>query len=118
MNFQLKPLNSSTSLLILQGSLIEQHTLFDTFQQISDITEPGNLNFIIDLSEVKVINSAGLNLLIHLLTKSRNAGGETILIHLSEQLNNVLIITKLNSIFTLAPNLETALSILETPARF
>ncbi len=118
MNFQLKPVNSTTMLLTLEGSLIEQHKLSNTLDQIWEITEPENLNFIIDLSGIENMNSSGLNLLIHLLTKSRNAGGETILIHLPQRLNNLLVMTKLNNVFTIAPNLEAALNILEEPASF
>ena len=118
MRFQFTPLNSSTMLLSLEGSLIEQHNLSKTLEQISEITEPDYLNFIIDLSGIETMNSTGLNLLIHLLTKSRNAGGETILICVPERLNNLLVMTKLNNVFTVAPNLEAALNILEEPASF
>ncbi len=105
-------------LLSLEGSLIEQHNLSKTLEQISEITEPDHLNFIIDLSNIETMNSSGLNLLIHLLTKSRNAGGEAILICVPERLNNLLVMTKLNNVFTVAPNLEAALNILEEPASF
>jgi len=118
MRFQFTPLNSSTMLLSLEGSLIEQHNLSKTLEQISEITEPDHLNFIIDLSNIETMNSSGLNLLIHLLTKSRNAGGEAILICVPERLNNLLVMTKLNNVFTVAPNLEAALNILEEPASF
>jgi len=53
----------------------------------------------INLSDVNYIDSSGLGLLIVLLTKFRNKGGDVVLINLSEHVKNLLLITKLNSIF-------------------
>jgi anti-sigma B factor antagonist len=55
----------------------------------------------VDLSKVRYMNSNGLGILITLLTKFRNKDGELVLIHPSEQISKLLMITKLNSIFTI-----------------
>ena len=54
---------------------------------------------VINLEHVKYMDSSGLGILITLLTKFRNKGGEVVLENLSEQVKKLLIITKLNSIF-------------------
>ena len=41
-------------------------------------------------------------MLVSLLTKFRNRGGELVLINPSEHMRKLLIITKLNAIFTIA----------------
>lgn len=56
----------------------------------------------IDLSAVRFINSTGIGVLVSVLTKFRNQGGELVLINPSEQLQKLLLITKLNAIFTIA----------------
>lgn len=56
----------------------------------------------IDLSNVRFINSSGIGVLVSLLTKFRNRGGELVLINPSEHMHKLLIITKLNAIFTIA----------------
>ena len=66
-------------------------------------------NLIIDMADVSYIDSSGLNLLLILLTKSRNIGGETVLINLSTLVQNLLIVTKLNSIFPIFDSLDMAL---------
>jgi anti-sigma B factor antagonist len=67
----------------------------------------------VDLSQVRYMNSNGLGILITLLTKFRNKDGELVLIHPSDQISKLLMITKLNSIFTIAPDGEAAVKLLE-----
>lgn len=68
----------------------------------------------VDLSQVRYMNSNGLGILITLLTKFRNKDGELVLIHPSEQISKLLMITKLNSIFTIAEDSDMAIKVLET----
>ena len=68
----------------------------------------------VDLSQVRYMNSNGLGILITLLTKFRNKDGELVLIHPSEQINKLLIMTKLTSIFAITEDSTTALKMLET----
>jgi anti-sigma B factor antagonist len=67
----------------------------------------------VDLSQVRYMNSNGLGILITLLTKFRNKDGELVLIRPSEQINKLLIITKLTSIFTITEDDTAAVKILE-----
>ncbi len=62
----------------------------------------------IDISEVRFINSSGIGVLITILTKFRNVEGEVVLINPSEQVKKLLIITKLNAIFTIVNDREEA----------
>ncbi|WP_205503055.1 STAS domain-containing protein [Rufibacter psychrotolerans] len=67
----------------------------------------------VDLSNVRFINSTGIGVLVSLLTKFRNRGGELILINPSEHIRKLLIITKLNAIFTIAENDTNAVQLLK-----
>jgi len=51
------------------------------------------------LKELSYINSTGINVLINLLTKARNAGGELAICNINESIKKLLIISKLNTIF-------------------
>ena len=53
----------------------------------------------IDLSKVNFMNSTGLTLLLFILTKFRNKGGDVELVHVPEKVEKLLIATKLASIF-------------------
>ena len=68
----------------------------------------------VDLSQVRYMNSNGLGILITLLTKFRNKDGELVLIHPSEQISKLLMITKLSSIFAIAEDSASAIKMLET----
>jgi anti-sigma B factor antagonist len=57
------------------------------------------LTCIIDISGLRYINSSGIGVLITILTKFRNKGGEVYLMKPSESVKKLLAITKLNAIF-------------------
>jgi len=58
----------------------------------------------IDLSHARFMDSSGMGVLVSLLTKFRNRGGELVLIKPSDHIRKLLIVTKLNAIFTIAEN--------------
>jgi anti-sigma B factor antagonist len=58
----------------------------------------------VDLSNVRFMDSSGMGVLVSLLTKFRNRGGELVLIKPSDHIRKLLIVTKLNAIFTIAEN--------------
>jgi anti-sigma B factor antagonist len=55
------------------------------------------------------MNSSGIGVLITLLTKFRNHEGEMVLIKPSETIRKLLIITKLNKIFSINETREAAI---------
>jgi anti-sigma B factor antagonist len=86
--------------LHIQGDLIGDEVGPKLVEVVSDAILDGAKTFVIDLSEVRYISSSGIGLLITMLTKMRNAGGEVYLTAPSEHVKKLLIITKLNNIFT------------------
>jgi len=48
------------------------------------------------------MNSSGLNTLIQLLTKARVAGGEAVLYNMNKKINELILITKLHTLFKIA----------------
>ncbi|MGE5498835.1 MAG: STAS domain-containing protein [Syntrophothermus sp.] len=72
-------------------------------QELSDLLhkliEEKKLHVIIDLSDVKFMNSSGLGMLISSLTTMKNGGGNLKLANATEKIYSLLIITKLVSIF-------------------
>ena len=92
----------------LQGDLIASPDSQQLLDLVSNSINESVLLCAIDLSNVRFINSSGIGVLVSLLTKFRNRGGELILIKPSEHIRKLLIITKLNAIFTIAENDEFA----------
>ena len=92
--------------LYVQGDLIGDEVGPKLVEIVSDSIQEGAKIFVIDLSEVRYISSSGIGLLITMLTKMRNVGGEVYLTSPSEHVKKLLIITKLNNIFTVFESVE------------
>jgi anti-sigma B factor antagonist len=92
--------------LHIQGDLIGDEVGPKLVEVVSDAILDGAKTFVIDLSEVRYISSSGIGLLITMLTKMRNAGGDVYLTAPSEHVKKLLIITKLNNIFTVYDSVE------------
>lgn len=106
-------LQNEVLLIRLEGDMIggpETQRLMDIANTTID---DSMLLSAVDLSNVRFINSSGIGVLVSLLTKFRNRGGELILINPSEHIHKLLIITKLSAIFTIAENDATAIQLLK-----
>lgn len=99
--------------LSLQGDLIGEDNGMDIIAMINDHIQNGVRSCIIDISGLRYINSSGIGVLITILTKFRNKGGEVCLLKPSESVQKLLIITKLNAIFQIASSEEEALEVLK-----
>lgn len=89
----------------------ENHRLLKEIEGM--IIEDSHKYFIISLEELEFINSVGLSFLIAVLTKSRNAGGETIIVNVNEKITQLLVMTKLHSIFTVCDSTEDGIKTLQ-----
>lgn len=96
-------------LLSLKGHVLEEFQLEELYNKMNALLDEGVRSFIVDLANISHMNSSGLNLLIRLLTKCRNKSGEMILCNLPSKIENLLIISKLSSIFEIEKDLHTAI---------
>lgn len=96
----------------LIGTLISKPQVQGLLDEIDFQFNEGLKKVIIDLSEMKYMNSTGLNILINILTQSRNKGGEVIIANVPEKINNLLIITKLNNVFNIVKDINAAKEII------
>ncbi len=94
----------------LTGDLLGEKTGPELVGFINDQISRKIINAVIDISEVRYINSSGIGVLITILTKFRNKGGEVVLVNPSEHVKKLLVITKLNAIFSIVESKEEALS--------
>ena len=97
-------------IITLKGDLIGEENGQSITGELEKYNGNGNLNVIIDISDVRYINSSGIGVLITLLTKVRNKGGELCLINPSESVQKLLIITKLQAIFKVFATIPEAKS--------
>jgi anti-anti-sigma factor len=109
-NFEKK---ENYALIVIEGSLL---SVFDGTEMLETVDKElaEFKNFVVDMSKVNHLSSEGLNVLLNLLTKSRNAGGDTFLCNLSTHVQSLFIITKLSNIFTITKNKKQAVEKLKT----
>jgi anti-sigma B factor antagonist len=107
LNYQLDK-KSSAHVLYLQGDLIGDEIGPKLVELVTDAINDHIMHFVIDLNEVRYISSSGIGVLITMLTKMRNVGGEVYLTSPSEHVSKLLIITKLNNIFTVFDSVDEA----------
>ena len=111
MNFKSKAKND-VHILYLEGNLIASSDGIKILETVDTQTAGGCNKFVVDLSDLKYLNSTGLSILITILTKVRKAGGEVVVINIPDNVKQLLIITKLNTIFIMAENLDKAMELL------
>jgi anti-sigma B factor antagonist len=93
----------------LKGNLMDRSQTTELLDEIENQILNGINSFIISMEEFKYMNSTGLNTLVTILTRSRKSGGDTVICNLSPKINELLLITKLNTVFTVCNNIENAI---------
>ncbi len=88
----------------LSGDFLGSTDTAQLLQSVNDHLGEALNQCAVDLSEIRYINSTGIGVLVSLLTKFRSRGGEMVLISPAAHPAKMLAITKLNNIFTVAPD--------------
>ena len=68
-------------------------------EHINELLEEGHLNFVLNLKDVRYIDSFGLGQLIITWTSVRSRGGQLILLRPTDHVQTLFHITKLNGVF-------------------
>ncbi len=83
----------------LAGDLVGPPDTASLLQAVSDHLGAAVVSRAVDLSEIRCINSAGIEVLVSMLTKFRTRGGEMVLTNPADHPRKVLALAKLNNIF-------------------
>lgn len=76
---------------------------------IQDLVAAGKRHLLLNLEAVSWINSTGVGILIDGFSTLQRAGGKLKLVHVSERIESLLMITKLSTIFESYPCEDEAL---------
>ena len=99
-------IKDNTLILKLSGDLIGEDNGANILDKVNTAIQDQLRVCIIDISKLRYINSSGIGVLITILTKFRNKGGEVYLMKPSETVQKLLVITKLNAIFQIIQSEE------------
>jgi anti-anti-sigma factor len=103
---------SNYALISLSGNLIEKGQAISLLEKAEELVQQNCVLWAIDLDKLIYMNSSGLNTLIQLLTKARVAGGEAVIYNMNKKINELILITKLHTLFKIADTETDAISML------
>lgn len=97
-------------ILTLKGDLIDKNQADTLIQEVNETILNNHIRFVVDLGNLKYLNSSGLTILIQILTKARKAGGEAVIANVGKRIKELLVITKLNTVFTVTDSVEEGIT--------
>jgi anti-sigma B factor antagonist len=77
---------------------------------LHEFVQRGRKHVVVDLGQVTSMNSTGLGILISGLTTMRNTGGDLKLANVTERIQNLLMITKLRTVFEAFETVDKAVA--------
>lgn len=112
MKFNIQRKNN-VNILSLEGNLISEYDNKSLLEEIDATITNKSSKFVIDLTNLRSLNSSGLGILITILTKARKAGGDVVIANVSDAIQKLLLITKLNTVFVIAESFDDAVKKLD-----
>ena len=78
--------------------------------KVQSLIQQGSKNIVIDLGGVSYVDSAGLGQLVHAYATTKNKGGALKLLNVTKKLQDLLVVTKLLTVFDTFDSESAALS--------
>lgn len=100
---------SDPVILSLKGDPLGERDAFILRQKVYGLIENGVVHVVLDLRQVKHINSAGLGGLISSMITLRKAGGDIRIARIGKNVQSVFSITHLSEVFNTHETVEQAL---------
>ncbi len=99
--------------IILQGDMLGLNKELQLLDFADQHIQQDIKHCVLDLTHVTYMNSTGISIMIRMLTRFRNVGGDVILVNPNESVAKLFIITKLNTVFTIVPTTTEAVEFLK-----
>jgi len=103
-------IENHVAVLTLSGKMMGGPETTALHDHIRGLINDGMKNIVIDLGEVKWMNSSGMGVLMAAMTTLSNSGGSLVLARVTEKVKSLLIITQLIKIFTTFETVERAIA--------
>jgi anti-anti-sigma factor len=94
----------------LKGSLMESDNGSLMLATADDFIQKGKSNFVLCLNDFVHMTSSGLSIIINMLTRARKNNGDAVICNSNEKTDEVLAITKLNSVLKVFANTDEAIN--------
>ncbi|HLV53295.1 MAG TPA: STAS domain-containing protein [Cryomorphaceae bacterium] len=102
------------TILEMSGRLVDKSEAVDINAEVEEELASGTAFFIIDVEHLEYMNSTGLNIMINIMNRSKNNGGEAVIVGAKPRIKSLFVVTKLNSVFTMKENRQEAMAYFNT----
>ena len=92
------------------GRLMDQQQADRLMEALNAELGKGPASVVLDMSDLQYMNSTGLNILINVLTRTRNAGGDALIARVSTAVRQLFVVTKLDSVFIITATVDEAVA--------
>ena len=106
-------IDGSVAILTLSGKMMGGPETQSVHDHIKGLISDGIINVVIDLGDVKWMNSSGLGSLMAGLTTLRGSGGDLKLVHVPDRVKRPIEITKLDQVIKMYESLDEAVTSFE-----
>ena len=103
LTFQTKTIDG-VCVLVLEGRIVIGNEVGALREKIRDLLGAGHKNFLVNLGNVTYMDSTGMGALVGSFTTIRNQGGQMKLSNLSQRTRDLLLLTKLHTVFDVFDN--------------
>jgi anti-sigma B factor antagonist len=104
--YMVEKLVSGVILLDLRGRVVLGEETEALRERIKRLIEAGHTRIVLNLEEVSYMDSSGLSTLVSAFASVRKQGGELKLLNLTKRVRDLLLITKLSTVFETYDTLE------------
>lgn len=108
MNLEIEEIKNATVLRIKEKRL-DAHNSPEFKERILKLLESGHIHLLIDMSEVRFVDSSGLGVLLSGFKNAASLKGGLTLTGLQSQVKSMFELTRLHRVFKIYPTLEEAL---------
>ena len=91
-------IENNTMTIQFDGDLIGGGDTLGLMDAVNERISQGILKCVIDLKDVRYMNSSGIGIIITIFTKFKNRGGDAFLANPSEQIQKLMRLTKLDTV--------------------
>jgi len=103
-------IENHVAILTLSGKMMGGPETQEVHEHIKGLISDGIKKVVIDLGDVKWMNSSGMGVLMASMTTLKNADGKLALARVTEKVQSLLMITQLIKVFSTYETVERAIS--------
>ncbi len=108
MNYTINFINN-ICVIEFQGDILGENVSEELLAEIAPMVGQGNNKVIMEMSQVRYLNSSALGLMITIFTKVKNKDGVAVLVNPSIQVKKILELTKLDGVFKVFSDVDSAI---------